>query len=207
MIDPTTYLLFVAASAAVIIVPGPSVTVIIANSLRAGTGAGLLNVAGTQLGMALMLLILALGFASIVQQLAVVFDVIRLVGAAYLVWLGLKLWRANGALVATAAKIGQPGGGTRYFLQGFLVVISNPKVLFFFGAFIPQFINPDIDPIPQIAFLGATFMVVATILDCTYALAAGRAGSLLTRSKISILEKISGTCLIAGGLWLALQRR
>ncbi|MGI9316199.1 MAG: LysE family translocator [bacterium] len=207
MIDATTYLLFVAASAAVVIVPGPTVTVIIANSLRAGAAAGMMNVAGTQVGLGMMLLVLAFGFASIVEQMASVFNIIRLVGAAYLVWLGIKLWRANGALADIAMTPGNGKQNKGYFLQGFLVIWSNPKALFFFGAFIPQFVNPSVDPVPQILILGATFMAVATLLDGAYAVAAGKAGSLLTRGKISLLEKISGTCLIGGGLWLAMQRR
>ena len=207
MIDITTYLLFVAASAAVVIVPGPTVTVIIANSLRAGVTAGLMNVAGTQVGLGLMLLVLAFGFASIVEQMASLFDVIRLIGAAYLVWLGIKLWRANGALADITMSPDSRKNHHGYFWQGFLVIWSNPKALFFFGAFIPQFVNPMIDPVPQTLILGATFMVVATLLDGAYAVAAGKAGRMLTRGNISVLEKISGTCLIGGGLWLALQRR
>lgn len=207
MIDITTYLLFVAASAAVVIVPGPTVTVIIANSLRAGVMAGIMNVVGTQVGLGLMLFVLAFGFASIVEQMASVFNIIRLLGAAYLVWLGIKLWRADGALADIAMTPGSSKQNRGYFWQGFLVIWSNPKALFFFGAFIPQFVNPALDPIPQILILGATFMAVATFLDGAYAVAAGRAGRLLTRGKIGLLEKISGTCLIGGGLWLAMQRK
>ncbi len=207
MIDLATYLLFLAASVAVVIVPGPTVTVIIANSLRDGTMAGMMNVAGTQVGLGLMLLVLAFGFASIVEQMAAVFDIIRLIGAAYLIWLGIKLWHANGALADIAMTPGSGMQKTGFFWQGFLVIWSNPKALFFFGAFIPQFVNSTLDPVPQILILGATFMAVATALDGAYAIAAGKAGQLLTRGKISVLEKISGTCLIGGGLWLALQRR
>jgi threonine/homoserine/homoserine lactone efflux protein len=207
MIEPTTFLLFAAASAAVVIVPGPTVTVIIANSLRSGIAAGLMNVAGTQLGLALMLLVLAFGFASIVEQMSTVFEVIRLIGAAYLIWLGINLWRANGALADAPKGKQKPMLMRGYFAQGFLVIWSNPKALFFFGAFIPQFVNPAYDPLPQVLLFGATFMAIATLLDGAYAVAAGKAGDLLTRGKISILEKVSGSCLIGGGLWLAFDRR
>lgn len=205
-IDYSTYLLFVAASVAVVIVPGPTVTVIIANSLRAGAGAGLMNVVGTQVGLAIMLLVLAFGFASIVEQMAGVFDIVRLVGAAYLIWLGLKLWRSGGSLAAAGLPDANRTSRSGYFLQGFLVIWSNPKALFFFGAFIPQFVNPGFDPIAQVLVLGATFMGVATVLDGIYAIAAGKAGDMLTRGRLNLLEKISGTCLIGGGLWLALDR-
>lgn len=206
MIEPATYALFVAASAAVIAVPGPSVTVIIANSLRHGPRAGMMNVAGTQVGMGIMVLVLALGFASVVERMASVFDIIRILGAAYLVYLGIRLWRSDGALVDQAAA--QPGrSGRGFFMQGLLVVLSNPKVLVFFGAFIPQFVDPSGDALWQVLFLGVTFMLVATVLDSAYAVAAGRAGRLLTRRRVGLMEKISGTCLVGGGIWLALQRR
>ena len=206
MISLSTYLLFVAASAAVVIVPGPTVTVIIANSLRSGAGAGLLNIAGTQIGLALMLIVMAFGFASIVEQMAGLFDILRLIGAAYLVWLGVSLWRAGGALADPDSAGLRRQSKKGYLLQGFLVIWSNPKALFFFGAFIPQFVNPALDPVPQVLLLGGTFMVIATILDGVYALAAGKAGGMLTRSRVGILEKISGTCLIGGGIWLAAAR-
>ncbi len=206
MIDPATYALFIAASAAVIAVPGPTVTVIIANSLRHGPRAGMMNVAGTQLGMGLMVLILAFGFASVVARMASVFDVVRLLGAAYLIYLGIRLWRSDGSLLEpeAAAATKRDSG---FFLQGLLIVLSNPKVLIFFGAFIPQFVDPSGNALLQVLFLGATFMLVATILDSAYAFAAGRAGRLLTRRRVGLMEKISGTCLVGGGIWLALQRR
>jgi threonine/homoserine/homoserine lactone efflux protein len=203
-LDPFTYLAFVAACAAIVVVPGPTVTVIIANSLRHGSRAGLLNVAGTQLGLAVMLVVLAAGLDTVVQHLGTAFDWIRLIGAAYLVWLGIKLWRSDGRL-GEAASAPAPRGG--FFWQGMLVVLSNPKALFFFGAFIPQFLNTQGDPLAQTLFLGATFMIVATCLDGAYALASGHAGSWLSRRNVRLVERISGTCLIGGGAWLALSRQ
>lgn len=91
MIEFHTLWLFTLASAAIIIVPGPSVTVIIANSLRHGTRAGLMNVAGTQTGSLTMIAVLAMGFGTVVASLAWLFDIIRIVGALYLIWLGWKL--------------------------------------------------------------------------------------------------------------------
>ncbi|MGE0232621.1 MAG: LysE family translocator [Flavobacteriaceae bacterium] len=202
-----TYIAYVFACAAIIVVPGPTVTVIIANSIRHGARAGLMNVAGTQLGLAIMVAILAVGLQAVVATMAGVFDFLRLAGAAYLVWLGIKLWRADGALLEEGApQAGSPGTRT-HFWQGFFVILSNPKALFFFGAFIPQFIDPAGDTVLQTALLGGTFMVVATIFDGAYAILAGRAGKALTRSRLRIAERISGTFLIGGGVWLALLRR
>lgn len=206
MIDNSTYLLFVAASAAVVAVPGPTVTVIIANSLRGGSRTGLLNVAGTQCGVLLMTVVLAAGLSSVVTATGRVFDVLRLLGATYLIWLGVKLWRADGSLADTPAGVASRRA-SGYFWQGFLVIWSNPKALFFFGAFIPQFVDPAAAAAPQVLLLGLTFIAVATVFDSAYAIAAGRVGGLLSRRNLRVLERVSGSCLIGGGLWLALERR
>lgn len=203
-ISPELYLAYVAACIAIVIVPGPTVTVVIANSLRHGPRAGLLNVAGTQAGLVIMLGVLAAGLHVIVASLAQVFDVVRLAGAAYLVWLGIKLWRSDGTLSHAAGRVRARGS---FFWQGFLVILSNPKALLFFGAFIPQFLNSSGNAIVQTLVLGVTFMAVATLLDGSYALLAGGAGKLLSRSRVRVLEMVSGTCLVGGGIWLALLRR
>ncbi len=196
------YLTFVLACVAIVIVPGPTVTVIIANSLRNGAGAGLANVAGTQAGLLVMLAIVATGLELIVEHLALLFDWVRLLGAAYLVWLGVRLLRSHGQLAERAP----PRSGS-FFWQGVLVVWSNPKALLFLGAFIPQFVDRAADPTAQTVLLGATFMAVATVLDGCYALVAGRAGRWLSRRNVRKLEVASGSLLIGGGLWLALARR
>ena len=211
MILPLDILLaYTAACIAVIIVPGPSVTVIIANSLRHGMRAGLWTDAGTQAGLATMLIVLAAGLSTIVNHMGWIFDWLRLAGAAYLIWLGIKLWRGGGATSLTGASgdgAVRNGKGSRFFWQGFLVLWSNPKALLFFGAFIPQFIDPAGSALVQTLLLGLIFIIVAAVLDSCYALAAGRAGRWFTGSRIRVLEKVSGTFLIGGGLWLALSKR
>ncbi len=204
MISIELYLAFVAACAAVIIVPGPTVTIIIANSLRHGSSAGLGNVAGTQFGLIAIIAVLAGGLQYIVTNLSFVFDVIRIVGAAYLIWIGVKMLRSDGKLSRAEPE---SAGSRSFFWQGVFVILSNPKALFFLGAFLPQFIDPNGNTVVQTLVLGLTFMVVATVLDGAYALAAGRAGHLLSRSRVRLLEKVSGVCMIGGGLWLALSRR
>ncbi len=203
MIEAQTLIAFTLASAAIIIVPGPTVTVIIANSLRHGAGAGLRNVAGTQLGILTMIAVLAAGLSVVVELMSYAFDWLRLIGAAYLIWLGIKLWRARGTLAETASK--RSYGSV--FWQGFIVIWSNPKALFFFGAFIPQFVDPAGGAVAQTMLLGVIFMVVATVFDGAYAILAGRTGALLSRNNVRIVEMVSGTCLIGGGIWLALARR
>lgn len=205
-----TLIAYTAACIAVVIVPGPSVTVIIANSLRHGTRAGIWTDIGTQASLATMLMVLAAGLSTIVNHLGWVFDWLRLIGAAYLIYLGLKLWRAGPAssvTLATEPAENRSQRGSRFFWQGFLVLWSNPKALLFFGAFIPQFIDPAGSALAQTLVLGLIFIVVAIILDSGWALAAGRAGRWLSGTRLRLMERISGSLLIAGGLWLAFSRR
>ncbi|MBI2719852.1 MAG: LysE family translocator [Rhizobiales bacterium] len=199
-----TWLAFSVTAAALAIVPGPTVTVIIANSLRFGPRAGLLNVAGTQAGVAIWLAIAALGLGTAIEVMGVYFDILRYAGAAYLVWLGVKLLRSKGDL-AGAVERARPKGS--FFLQGFIVIMSNPKMLVLFGALIPPFIQPDGDYTRQLLSLGLTFAAIVLVGDTAYALAAGSAGRFLSRSRVRAIEIISGLCLTAGGVWLALKSR
>ncbi len=198
------WLAFSAAATALAIVPGPTVTVIMANSLRYGPRAGLLNVAGTQVGVAIWLAIAVLGLGAAIEVMGVWFDVLRYAGAAYLIWLGIKLLRSKGDL-AVATDRTRPAGS--FFLQGFVVIMSNPKMLVLFGALIPPFISTDGDYGSQLLTLGLTFAVIALMGDTMYALAAGKAGQWLSRSRIRVIEIASGLCLTAGGVWLALKSR
>ena len=196
------YLAYVLACILIAVVPGPTVTVIVANSLAHGTRAGLLNVAGTQLGLGLMMAILIVGLSSVIAAMSWLFDWLRIAGAVYLVYIGYRLLRAPDALAE--ARASAPRGG--FFLQGFLVMMSNPKALFWFGAFIPQFVDPQGNYVAQIAFLGVTAMVVALLSDGAYAVLTGRAGALLSRKRVRLVSRLSGGFLIGGGVWLALRK-
>lgn len=204
MPDHAALISYIVACFVIVIVPGPSVTVIIANSMRHGARAGLLNVLGTQIGLVLMIAVLAFGLAAAVSAMGSLFEVLRLVGAAYLIWLGIRMWRSDGTLAGADAL---PRARRSFVLQGFIVIWSNPKALLFFGAFIPQFVDPAGDPVWQTLALGGIFMATATVCDSLYAFAAGGAGAKLTRARVRLAERISGTCLVGGGLWLALSRR
>src|SRR5229473_2833870 len=167
------YLAFVAACIALALLPGPVVTLLIANGLRHGTRAALINVAGAQTGLAIVIGIVAVGLTSLMATMGYWFDWVRFAGAAYLVWLGIKLIRAPVEGVSAEAPPPPPRGG--FFLQGFVVLLSNPKVLVFFGAFIPQFMDMSKDHVSQVALLGVTFMITGAITDSIYAILAGRA--------------------------------
>ena len=199
-----TYAAYLVACIVIIIVPGPTVTLIVANSLKHGTRAGLLNVAGTQFGLGLMVLVAGIGLSSVVAALGHGFEWLRLAGAAYLIWLGWKMFRSAGVDLDGSAPAKPPRGG--FFLQGALVALSNPKTLLFFGAFFPQFLDPARDHATQIAIMGATALVFAALSDGAYALLSGKAGHLLSRNRVRLLSKLSGGFLVGGGLWLASTR-
>jgi len=197
------YAAYLIACLIIVLVPGPTITLIIASSIRHGSRAGLLNVAGTQLGLAAMIAVVGVGLTSMIEAAGHWFEWIRLVGAAYLIWLGIQMFRSTGRLDADGAPAAPRGG---FFLQGFLVAISNPKTLVFFGAFFPQFIDPAGNYPFQIVLMGLTAMAFAVVSDSAYALVAGRAGKALTAGRIKLLSRVSGSFLIGGGLWLAFSR-
>ncbi|WP_332686764.1 LysE family translocator [Bosea sp. (in: a-proteobacteria)] len=196
---------YLLACVVIIIVPGPTVTLIIANSLKHGSRAGLLNVAGTQAGLAIMIAIVGIGLSSVIAAMGHWFDWVRLAGAAYLVWLGWKMYRSAGDIGEGGATPARPPRGG-FFLQGVLVALSNPKTLLFFGAFFPQFLDPARDHATQIAIMGATAMLFAAVSDSAYAVLSGRAGRFLSQRRVRLLSKFSGGFLIGGGLWLASTR-
>ena len=198
------YLAYVVACLLLTIIPGPTVTVIIANSLAHGTRAGLLNVAGTQLGLALMMATLIVGLTSVIEAMGWLFDWLRIAGALYLAWLGWKLIRSPDVLDRRAAAAPAPRGG--FFLQGVLVLLANPKALLFFGAFIPQFVDMNGDKFTQVMVLGVTFNVIAGLTDALYAVAAGGARRWFSAKRARIMSRVSGLFLIGGGVWLALMR-
>jgi threonine/homoserine/homoserine lactone efflux protein len=198
------YLAFVAACIVLALLPGPIVTLLIANGLRHGTRAALINIAGAQVGLAIVIGIVAVGLTSLMATLGYWFDWVRFAGAAYLVWLGIKLVRFPVEGVESDAPPPPPRGG--FFLQGMLVLLSNPKVLVFFGAFIPQFMDMNQDHVAQVTLLGVTFMAVAGVTDGLYALLAGRARLFFSARRTRLLSRISGGFMIGGGVWLALTR-
>lgn len=198
------YAAYLIACIVIIIVPGPTVTLIVANSLKHGTRAGLLNVAGTQAGLAIMIVVAGIGLSSVIAAMGHWFEWLRLAGAAYLIWLGWKMFRAAGTGIEGAAPAKPPRGG--FFLQGALVALSNPKMMLFFGAFFPQFLDPTRDHATQIALMGATALAFAALSDGTYAMLSGRAGHLLSQRRGRLMSKFSGSLLIGGGLWLASTR-
>ena len=205
MFSLATLIPYLGACIVLAIVPGPTVTVILANALRSGTLAGLSIIAGTQLGLVTMILVVGLGLQAVMGFMAFAFDWIKLAGAAYLVWLGYNMLMSKGELGAATA--GPAKSYRRLMLDGFLVIWSNPKALIFLGAFLPQFVSKEGAAGPQVVVLGLFFMIVAGASDSMYAVLGGRARGLLSAARVKLVSRVSGAILMAGGVWLALVKR
>lgn len=205
MIDTTILLPYLLACLLFTVVPGPGVTVVVANSLAGGTRAGVLTVLGTQLSMVTMVLIVALGLEAVVTLVSEAFTVIKFAGAAYLVWIGWKMFTSSGRLaLGEAAPRVAPW---RYVWQAAVINWSNPKTLLFLGAFLPQFVDMNRPAFGQIVILGLIVMAVATVTDLVYVVIAGRARAALTAARVRMMNRVSGVILMAGGVWIAFQKR
>src|SRR5215471_4644378 len=141
--DLSLYLAFVLATSILILIPGPNVSLIVANSVAYGTRYGLLTVGGTSTAVLVQVIITALGMTAVLGTLAYWFEWIRWIGVGYLVWIGIQQWRSE-PIDLTRTKP-QPKSSRVIYLRGLLVSLSNPKTLLFFGAFFPQFISMEGD--------------------------------------------------------------
>ena len=204
MISLELYATFVAATAVLILIPGPNVSLIVANSVAYGTGFGLLTVAGTSGALALQLTLTALGMTVMLGTLATWFEWLRWIGVAYLLYLGVMQWRAPAVDLTTTRP--QPRSARGIYTRALLVSLTNPKTLFFYGAFFPQFVVLDRPMGAQLALLSVTFVTLAILVDGGWALLAGHAGGLLAR-RGRLRNRISGGFLIGAGAALALARR
>ena len=197
---------FVAACVLLAVTPGPNMSLIIANTSAHGLRAGMLTLAGSSTGLVVLVAIATLGMTSVMTLMADWFDVLRWAGALYLAWLGLQqlrqAWRGGASSLPTA----QPRK-RRFYVQGLLVSLSNPKVLLFLGAFLPQFVVPGDDVALQLGVLAVLFVATLVAVDVAYTLAIAMMRARFEARQFRILDAIAGTLLLAGGLALALSRR
>ena len=204
--DWQLYAAFVAATTLLIIIPGPAVSLIVATSLAHGGTKTLITVAGSSSAILLHLSILCLGMTSALLLLSQWFEWIRWAGVLYLVYLGIQqlLARPQTATAKQATAVSR----RRLFTQGFIVNATNPKTLFFYAAFFPQFLDPTRPAELQLLVLCATFLLIATVLDGAYALLAGRLrATLASAAGAKLRSRVSGLLILAAGLGLALARR
>ncbi len=208
---PTGHLLaFALISFVLIIVPGPNVLFVVSRSLMLGRTAGVGTAVGGQIGVYLQVVAVAFGVGALVERSVAVFTVIKLAGAAYLVYLGVQAIRHRGSLRDALDVAAQPKSFGRILRDGIVVGVSNPKVIVFFAAVLPQFVNRSAGHVPeQMLLLGSVFLAIAVVCDSSWALAAGTARAWLARSprRLEMIGGAGGLAMIGIGASLALTGR
>jgi threonine/homoserine/homoserine lactone efflux protein len=200
--SPALLAAFVGATAVLMLIPGPNVALIVANSLAFGVRAGLLTVAGTSAAMVAQLAVASLGVTALLGALAQAFGILRWLGVAYLVWLGIRAWREPAGDLSRTRAV-SPG---KTFGRGFLVSLTNPKTLAFYAAFLPQFLDPAAPLGRQMAVLSVAFVATALVIDGGWAVLAGRARGLVARYG-RVRNRLTGAVLVGAAVGLALARR
>lgn len=208
---PTTHLLtFMLISFALIVVPGPNVLFVISRSLQLGRAAGVGTAVGGQLGVYAQVAAVAFGIGVLVERSATIFTVIKLAGAVYLAYLGVQAVRHRRSLAEALGTQVAKKTPWRIVRDGFLVGVTNPKVVVFFAAVLPQFVDRSAGRVPlQMLLLGAIFIGIAVISDGSWALAAGTARAWIARSprRLELVGGAGGLAMIGIGVSLAVSGR
>jgi threonine/homoserine/homoserine lactone efflux protein len=198
-----TWLAFAAASAVLLVIPGPTILLVLSYALGRGWRVAAPVAAGVALGDFTAMTLSMLGLGVLLAQSAALFTLLKWIGAAYLVWLGIKLWRAGATLDAEPRT--DTGSRARMMAHAWLVTTLNPKSLIFFVAFLPQFLDPTRPFWPQMAIFEATFVSLAFLNAFGYALLGARARRLATSPRVlRLVNRAGGTALIGAGAAAAL---
>jgi threonine/homoserine/homoserine lactone efflux protein len=208
MPETSTLALFAVAAVTLLVIPGPAVLYIVTRSVDQGRAAGLASVCGVHVGTLVHVAAAALGLSALLVSSATAYDTVRWLGAAYLVWLGVRrLLARDEDLPAAAGPDTRRPGLRRIFAQGVVVNILNPKTALFFLAFLPQFVDTSRGSVPfQVVVLGVAFVLLGLLSDGAYAMAASTgAGWLRRRPGVARASRlVSGGVLISLGVTTAL---
>ncbi|MEA2231953.1 MAG: hypothetical protein QOD83_1769 [Solirubrobacteraceae bacterium] len=210
MLPTDHFAAFVLIAVVLVLVPGPSVLFVVTRSLTLGRRAGLATVAGNAAGVYVQVIAVAFGVGALVQESIAVFTIVKLVGAAYLVYLGVQTFRHRRLLAAALYAPVEPKILRRILGDAFLVGVLNPKVIVFFMAILPQFVDRAAGSVPlQLLALGAVFCVFALVCDSVWALLAGAARAWLVRSprRLEAIGATGGVVMIGLGAGLAVSGR
>lgn len=205
--DTNTLLLFMAAALALNVTPGPDMLYVVARSVGEGRAAGIISALGIAAGSLVHTLAVALGLAGLLRAVPLAFEIVKWVGAAYLIWLGIRTLRTRGSvgqMTVTSASM------RTVFAQGMLTNLLNPKVALFFLAFLPQFVDPERGPVAlQIISLGLLFNTSGTLVNILVAILASGAGAWSRRQfgESVLLRRVTGVLFIGLGVRLALLER
>jgi threonine/homoserine/homoserine lactone efflux protein len=207
---PIHFLVYVGIVVAIALLPGPDTAVVTKNALIHGREAALGSAIGVNVGLSVWTLATAAGVAAIIRSSAAVYDSLRLIGALYLIWIGVRaLWDSRrGARVGDARNtIGHPIDRRGGFRQGVISNLANPKVGIFFTSLLPQFVSPHGSALLQMLLLGGTFIAFNVAWMCSYALAAVRLSDVLSRARVkATIDRFTGLILVGVGLRLAIER-
>jgi threonine/homoserine/homoserine lactone efflux protein len=206
--DAATLLLFMTAALALNVTPGPDMLYVIARSVGEGRTAGIVSSLGIAAGCLVHTLAVALGLAGLLRAVPIAFEIVKWMGAAYLVWLGVRALRKHG-IAAGHATIA-PASKAAIFRQGMLTNVLNPKVALFFLAFLPQFVDPERGPVAlQLVSLGVLFNVSGTLVNTLVAVLASGAGAWSRRrfGEAPAMRRVTGVLFIGLGVRLALLDR
>jgi threonine/homoserine/homoserine lactone efflux protein len=204
----STYLLYVAAVALLILTPGPTMLMCLTNALNHGPRQAMTSVAGAVTAVLCVMALSAMGLGALLAASETAFTTAKLVGAAYLVWLGIKTFRNTASALQAGPAEGDTSGRRSFYLQGFLVGASNPKAVLFFAAFFPQFLNPASPMLPQMAILALTFMAFEFSVLTACALSVTRLVPVLRSSQpVRWINRICGGLFTLMGALLLLTRR
>ena len=204
--DPGTLAVYAAAAVVLLVIPGPAVLYIVAQSIAHGRTAGLVSMLGIQAGGLVHVAAAALGLSALLLQSATAFNIVKFAGAGYLIFLGLRKLLSRRRFETTGER--PPRRLDKLFAQGIAVNVLNPKTALFFFAFLPQFVDVDKGSVGlQIAILGVFFILIAVVSDGMYALAAGTASNWLRENPRFVRAErwISGTVLVGLGVTAALS--
>jgi RhtB (resistance to homoserine/threonine) family protein len=201
---------FVPIAAAVIITPGPDTLLVTKNAVLHGRAAALATSLGVNTGLLVWTIAAAVGVAAIVRESSLAFDVLKIAGAAYLIWLGthaLLRARQRAAVAGARARGGSRIGPARGYRQGLLSNLGNPKIAVFFTGLLPQFVAPGRSAFEPLLLLGCLFVAMTLVWLCGYALVAARATRLLSRPRVArAIDSATGLVLVGFGVRLALER-
>lgn len=204
----TLWLAFVAASTLLLMIPGPTILLVMSYALSQGRRVAVSSAAGVALGDAIAMSASLAGLGALVLASASLFTVLKWIGAAYLVWMGWKLWRSASSMTLEEVTAGETVSAGSVFTHAAIVTALNPKSIVFFIAFVPQFIDPASALPPQFAILIATFVTLATANALIYALLAARLRDGLRRpSVLRMMGRAGGAALVAMGVLTAFTRR
>lgn len=202
-----TYLAYLVATIVVLIIPGPTIMLVVSCSLTQGKKAALPLALGVGLGDMVAMAASMAGLGALMATSAELFSVLKWIGAAYLIYLGIKTWRAKPEL-GEAMTYMQPDSAKSHVFRAFIVTATNPKSIAFFCAFVPQFINPAAPWLPQVLTLGVTFVILAVVNAALYAMLAARARKAVASPyAMKMVNRVGGTALIGAGVVTAALRR